>query len=291
MEIIGYIASLLIGVSLGLIGGGGSILTVPVLVYLFQVDAVLATGYSLFIVGITALVGGIRAYIRKQVDVKTAVVFAIPSFIAVFATRRYLMPLIPEEIITVGSFAVTKEIGIMIFFSIIMIAAALSMILKKKEKKDLAAIPKRFNIPAIVLGRNSCWRVNRIGWSRWWIFDHSGIGAICPVAHENGCGYKFADNCGKIVDWFYWRPWRPTKHRLAIFVDCFRNRHRWYFCGVLFGKIYKWKEFKGWFWLVCFSHGHLHYSERVIFLNQNRLDRYENRADLYRMFGARRLLY
>ena len=38
MEIIGYIAALLIGISLGMIGGGGSIITVPVLVYLFHID-------------------------------------------------------------------------------------------------------------------------------------------------------------------------------------------------------------------------------------------------------------
>lgn len=151
MDIFGYIASLLIGISLGLIGGGGSILTVPVLVYLFQIDAVLATGYSLFIVGSTALVGGIRAYIRKQVELKIAVVFAIPSFIAVFLTRRYLVPIIPQEIITVGGFTVTKDIGIMIFFALIMIAAALSMIMNKREKKDLAELPKRLNIPAIML--------------------------------------------------------------------------------------------------------------------------------------------
>ncbi|MFM8485534.1 MAG: sulfite exporter TauE/SafE family protein, partial [Bacteroidota bacterium] len=55
MMILGFIASVLIGISLGLIGGGGSILTVPVLVYLFGVDPVLATAYSLFIVGATSL--------------------------------------------------------------------------------------------------------------------------------------------------------------------------------------------------------------------------------------------
>lgn len=151
METIGYIASLLIGISLGLIGSGGSILTVPVLVYLFQVDAVLATGYSLFIVGSTALVGGVRAYILKQVSLKIAVVFAIPAFIAVFLTRRYLVPIIPQELFTVGGLTLTKDTGIMIFFALIMIAAALSMIMNRREKKDLDEMPKGLNIPAIVL--------------------------------------------------------------------------------------------------------------------------------------------
>ena len=57
MEIAGYIAAILIGISLGLIGGGGSILTVPVLVYLFHIEPVLATTWSLFIVGVTSLTG------------------------------------------------------------------------------------------------------------------------------------------------------------------------------------------------------------------------------------------
>jgi uncharacterized membrane protein YfcA len=63
MEIIGYLASLFIGVSLGLIGGGGSILTVPVLVYLFGVNPILATAYSLFVVGASSLVGAIPKYL------------------------------------------------------------------------------------------------------------------------------------------------------------------------------------------------------------------------------------
>ncbi len=60
--------ALIIGVSLGLIGGGGSILAVPVLAYLFLLDEKVATTYSLFIVGIGALVGGLKQYQNKQVD-------------------------------------------------------------------------------------------------------------------------------------------------------------------------------------------------------------------------------
>jgi uncharacterized membrane protein YfcA len=52
----------MIGLSLGLIGGGGSILTVPVLVYLIGLNPVLSTAYSLFIVGLTSLVGSYKFY-------------------------------------------------------------------------------------------------------------------------------------------------------------------------------------------------------------------------------------
>jgi len=151
MVLAGYIASLFIGVALGLIGGGGSILTVPVLVYLFHVDAVLATAYSLFIVGVTSFVGGVRAHIKKLVDVKIAIVFAVPSFIAVFLTRRFIVPEIPELLFSLGNFQVTKDIGLLLFFALIMVAAALSMILKKKEKADLKVIKKQLNLKLILL--------------------------------------------------------------------------------------------------------------------------------------------
>ena len=95
MEIVGYIASLIIGISLGLIGGGGSILTVPVLVYLMGVDPISATAYSLFIVGTTSLVGALPKCRQGQVNLKTALIFGVPSIIAVYATRKYIIPEIP----------------------------------------------------------------------------------------------------------------------------------------------------------------------------------------------------
>lgn len=98
MLIAGYIASILIGISLGLIGGGGSILTVPVLVYLFKVDPLLATVYSLFVVGTSSIVGTIQKNKDGLIDFKTAVLFGIPSILSVFITRKLIVPLIPDEI-------------------------------------------------------------------------------------------------------------------------------------------------------------------------------------------------
>jgi uncharacterized membrane protein YfcA len=109
MEIIGYFASLLIGISLGLIGGGGSILTVPVLVYLFKVEPVTATAYSLFIVGATSLVGVFPKYKKGEINIKTAIVFGIPSILSVYSTRAFIVPAIPNEIFTLGSFVATKN--------------------------------------------------------------------------------------------------------------------------------------------------------------------------------------
>ena len=151
MEIAGYFASTLIGVALGLIGGGGSILTVPVLVYLFGVDPVLATAYSLFIVGATSLVGTLPKYRDGLVNLKTAVIFGIPAILAVYVTRAYLVPLIPNPVFSLGSFTVSKAMFVMGIFAILMVFASYSMIRDKKSGGDALAGPQKFNYPMILL--------------------------------------------------------------------------------------------------------------------------------------------
>ncbi|WP_185206127.1 sulfite exporter TauE/SafE family protein [Chryseobacterium sp. C3] len=133
MEIFGYLASVLIGISLGLIGGGGSILTVPVLVYLFGLDAFLATEYSLFIVGISSVVGSVSYFKKGLVNLKTALVFGIPSIISIFLTRNYIVPLIPDEVVTVSNFVVTKDILLLLIFAGLMILASYKMIQKTTD--------------------------------------------------------------------------------------------------------------------------------------------------------------
>ena len=152
MDTLGYFASILIGVSLGLIGGGGSILTVPVLVYLLGLSPVLSTAYSLFVVGTTSLVGSFT-YMRKQlVNYRAALVFAVPSFITVFLTRKFLVPAIPDPVFTLGEFTLSKGAGIMGLFALIMLAAAFSMIRHKVDKeKDSEGKGTSFNYPLIGL--------------------------------------------------------------------------------------------------------------------------------------------
>lgn len=145
METAGYIASVLIGISLGLIGSGGSILTVPVLVYLFGIDAVLATTYSLFIVGATSVVGSVAYFKKRMVNVKTAIVFGIPSIGAIYLTRTYIVPAIPQVIFNMGSLAVTKNIALMVLFAVLMIFASYSMIKKDKHPADPAPGKQQLN--------------------------------------------------------------------------------------------------------------------------------------------------
>ena len=141
---------MIIGVVLGLIGGGGSILTVPVLVYLLAINPVTATAYSLFVVGASSLVGAVNNMKRKLVDFRTATVFSIPAFIAVYITRKYIVPAIPEHIFTLWGFDVTRNIGIMLFFAIIMVVAAISMI-KNHRNENKPVTPVKFNYPLIII--------------------------------------------------------------------------------------------------------------------------------------------
>jgi uncharacterized membrane protein YfcA len=151
MEIIGYLASIFIGISLGLIGGGGSILTVPVLVYLFHVDPVQATAYSLFIVGSSSLVGAWPKYKQGFVHLKTAIIFGIPSIISVYATRKFLVPAIPSNLGEFGGLIVTKSLMLMLLFAILMIAASFSMIRSKSSKETVTEGEQKFNYPLILI--------------------------------------------------------------------------------------------------------------------------------------------
>lgn len=151
MFVAGYFASALIGVSLGLIGGGGSILTVPVLVYLFGVEPVAATAYSLFIVGATSLVGTLPKYREGLVNLKTALIFGVPSIAAVYATRAWLVPSIPDPVFSVGGFVATKAVFMMSIFAVLMVFASVSMIFGRKKEADPVLTEQHFNYPMILL--------------------------------------------------------------------------------------------------------------------------------------------
>ncbi len=151
MDTAGYVASIFIGIALGLIGGGGSILTVPVLVYLFSIDAVLATAYSLFIVGTTSVIGSFSYFRKGLVNIRTAIVFGIPSIISVFLTRTYIVPAMPQEIFIIGSFTVTKSILLMLLFAILMLFASYSMVKKSQQASEETLQNQEFNYPVVLL--------------------------------------------------------------------------------------------------------------------------------------------
>lgn len=143
MEILGYIASICIGLILGLLGGGGSILSIPILVYLFHVDAILASAYSLFIVGVTSFVGAIPKYKDHLVNIRTGLMFGIPSVISIFCTRKWIVPAIPDIIFQTDSLILTKRVLVLGLFAILMILASFSMI---QGRKEISADDSRFSI-------------------------------------------------------------------------------------------------------------------------------------------------
>jgi len=149
-QLLGYFGALCVGLILGLIGGGGSILTVPILVYLIGLNPVIATAYSLFVVGTTSLFGALQNFRNKMVDIRAAIVFSIPAFAAIYLTRRYLVHAIPDSLFTIFGFEVTKNIFIMVFFAIVMFLAAMSMI-KSKKKTRPENQSESYNIPIIII--------------------------------------------------------------------------------------------------------------------------------------------
>lgn len=151
IEILGYIAALLIGLILGLMGGGGSIVTVPVLVYIMGYSPVVATGYSLFVIGSTAVAGTIMYWNRKLVHIKTAISFGIPTALAVYLTRHYLVPAIPEVMFDLGFFVITRDLFLMVLFAVLMILASFSMIKKDKSKTNNWEEKSRFRRYASIM--------------------------------------------------------------------------------------------------------------------------------------------
>lgn len=128
MIIAAYILALLIGLTLALIGSGGSILTVPVLVYILHVDPVTATAYSLFIVGMTAMVGSIPYLKRGEFSRDALIWFSFPSIAAVYLTRAYLVPWLPDVWLSLGAISITKGHGLLILFALLMLVSAVLML-------------------------------------------------------------------------------------------------------------------------------------------------------------------
>lgn len=147
-EIFGYFSAVIVGVVLGLLGGGGSILSIPILVYLFHVEPAIAGAYSLFMVGLTSFVGAIPKYKQHLVHLKTGIVFGLPSILSIFLTRSLIVPMIPEEIFYIGSFLLTKRILLLGIFAILMVLASIPMI---RGKRDIASNNKRFRTVLVIL--------------------------------------------------------------------------------------------------------------------------------------------
>jgi len=149
LQILGYLGALVVGLVLGLVGGGGSILTVPILVYILGYNPIIATAYSLFVVGSSSLVGTIQKMRKGFVDIKIGLAFSFPSFIAVYLSRRYLVPYLPDTLFAFNNFTLSKDVAIMVFFAFVMLLASISMIRTKREEQQLLNIKQPYYLTFI----------------------------------------------------------------------------------------------------------------------------------------------
>lgn len=150
MSLFAGILAVIMGFVLGLLGGGGSILTVPILVYALGIDPISATAYSLFVVGTTAAFGLFKKQKDSAINWKIGITFAIPSLIAVFSVRYFLIPRLPDNIIETASFTLPKETFIMLLFTLIMFLAAFAM-LRKRDTSKVSELKANLNVPLIAL--------------------------------------------------------------------------------------------------------------------------------------------
>ena len=151
LELIGFFGAFLTGIIIGLFGGGGSILAVPIFVYLFQLNPILATSYSMFVVGFSAAIGTLINIRKKLIEYKTAFIFTLPALVSVFLTRRFIIPNLPDVIMSMGSFTITKEMALMLFFSLIIILSSVFM-MKKPTTVASKSDSKRKDLFLLVIG-------------------------------------------------------------------------------------------------------------------------------------------
>ncbi len=152
IEFFGFVGAFFIGLIMGLLGGGGSILAVPILAYIFHFDEKIATAYSLCIVGSTGLIGGIKQATKKMVDWKVVYQFGIPAVIGITLVRAFLIPALPSNLFTINDFIVTRRMAMFGLFAFLMVFAAISMLKgKNKEKSEYLKQPN-FNNMLVIQG-------------------------------------------------------------------------------------------------------------------------------------------
>ena len=143
---ISFVAVGFVGVLLGVFGGGGSLLILPLLVYLVGLSPVEATSYSLLIVGVAALIGAVDFLRKGLVNFSSVLGFGFPSIVGVFLTRTVLMHQIPDQLIDSESFSLSKNTLVMGVFCIMVLGSSYSMIRKRPERDETSEHRQRLGI-------------------------------------------------------------------------------------------------------------------------------------------------
>jgi uncharacterized membrane protein YfcA len=127
MELLGYVAMMCVGLILGLLGSGGSMLAIPVLIYIFSMDIESASSYSLFLVGVTSLTGAALRQKEQLLSLRAGLLFGLPSILTTFMTRKWLLPVLPESFASWGTFQLMKEDALVITLALMMIGSSVMM--------------------------------------------------------------------------------------------------------------------------------------------------------------------
>lgn len=136
---VGFFLSGVMGLLLGLTGSGGSMLTVPILVYFFGIKPSVAAGYSLLVVGSTAAFGAVSYWRQGLIKMRDTFVFVLPSTLVILLTRGLIVPAIPDPILTVAQYTLSKGAFIMSLFAFLMFFTSYLMLKPVKiTPKDMA---------------------------------------------------------------------------------------------------------------------------------------------------------
>ena len=129
------LAVAIVGLLLGLLGGGGSLLILPILVYMVGLEPVAATSYSLLIVGVAALFGAINYWRQGLVSLPSVVSFGLPSVAGVFFIRLAIMPHMPAVLLS-EPIVITKNGFVMTIFAVIVFGSSYSMIHGRRSESS-----------------------------------------------------------------------------------------------------------------------------------------------------------
>ena len=144
IEILGYVFFILAGLFFGLFGSGGSIIIIPILVYIFKLPIYEATTYSLLLVFLISLFGTIKHIKQRNLHIQKINFFIISTLIFTSISRVFLFPEIPEKIVFLN---VSKDSFLMILFSIVIFFSGASLL-----RKTFFSITSNFKIGLICIG-------------------------------------------------------------------------------------------------------------------------------------------
>tara|TARA_B100000902_G_scaffold389892_1_gene437867 strand:+ start:1071 stop:1844 length:774 start_codon:yes stop_codon:yes gene_type:complete len=144
IDLLGYLLFIFAGLFFGLFGSGGSIIIIPILIYIFKINSYEATTYSLLLVFFISIFGTLQHVNKNNLHLKKILFFIIPTLLFTAISRIFIFPNIPNHIQLLN---ISKESLLMIVFSIVIFLSACSLF-----KSPLMYVKSNFKIILILTG-------------------------------------------------------------------------------------------------------------------------------------------